>query len=53
MNVILVAAGHNLRKILNWLRDLFVRFTQKRLIYILKDWFVAISSTGCRLVKLA
>jgi len=53
MNVILVAAGHNLRKILNWLRDLFARFTQERLICTLKDCFAAISSTGYRLVTSA
>ncbi len=38
MNIMLVAAGHNLRKILNWLRYLFVRFLQSLLISKLKVW---------------
>jgi len=51
MNVILVAAGHNLRKILNWLRFPFARFLQGRLISTLKDWFAAIMLMDCRLAK--
>jgi hypothetical protein len=37
----LVAAGHNLRKILNWLRYLFARFLRSLLISNLKAWLDA------------
>jgi len=41
MNILLVAAGHNLRKILNWLRYLFARFLRSLLISNLKAWLDA------------
>jgi IS5 family transposase len=41
MNILLVAAGHNLRKILNWLRYLFARFLRRLLISNLKAWLDA------------
>jgi len=53
MNVILVAAGHNLRKILNWLRYLFARFLQGHPIRTLKDWFDTMALTTCQLLRSA
>jgi len=53
MNVILVAAGHNLRKILNWLRHLFVHFLHGHPIRTLKDWFDTMALTTCQLLRSA
>ena len=38
MNILLVAAAHNLRKVLNWLRSLFARFLRSLLFSNLKAW---------------
>ena len=38
MNILLVAAGHNLRKTINWLRCLFARFLWVRTDQIRKAW---------------
>jgi len=46
MNILMVAAGHNLRKILNWLRCLFVRFLPTGLIRSLRAWLSPMPPTG-------
>jgi len=53
MNILLVAAGHNLRKILNWLRSLFARFLWRPLIRALKACLAIGSSADCQLASVA
>ncbi|RMH36323.1 MAG: hypothetical protein D6690_06230, partial [Nitrospirae bacterium] len=46
MNILMVAAGHNLRKLLNWLRQLFVPLLPATLVRMLKAQIAPIQSAG-------
>jgi len=53
MNILLVAAGHNLRKTLNWLRSLFARFLREPLSQALRIWLNAGAPARAQLIPAA